>query len=381
MADPKRPEAATRREAPPCADLGSAGTVDRYCLLFEQSLAGIYRTTLDGRFLDCNESMASMLGYDSREDLMSRPASELYFSPGDRDAFLANLREKGMLKNAECRLRRKDGSPFYALENVILVPDEEGRATVVQGNMVDITERRKAEDALRESERRHRGLSDQLRRLAHRLHAVRDEERASVAREIHDELGQALTALNMDLHWLQARLSNETEAKTRVAAMIDLAAKTMDAVHRLCTDLRPTLLDDFGLTAAMEWHVKEFQRRMGIRCQLSLPNELVALPKDVAIAVFRIFQEGLTNIARHARATRATITLRIETETLSLVIEDNGVGITEQKVADTHSIGLVGMRERALPWRGTVAVAGVEGKGTTVDLRIPLQDICTEPEP
>ncbi len=157
----------------------------RYRVLFEHNLAGVYRTTLDGRILDCNESLVSMLGYGSREELLSCRALDLYLAPADREAFLARLRKTGVLTNSELRLRRKDGTPIHILENVLLVSDEAGAATIIQGTMVDITERKRTEEALRESEQRYRVLAGDLRRLMQRLHTVREEERARIARELH----------------------------------------------------------------------------------------------------------------------------------------------------------------------------------------------------
>jgi PAS domain S-box-containing protein len=350
-----------------------AAVDQRYCLLFEQSLAAIYRTTLGGQILDCNESMAAMLGYSSRDELKSRNASDLYFGTADRTAFLEQLRRDGRLKNAECRLKCKDGTAIYVLENVSLVPDESGELRIIQGNMVDITARKQMEHALRENEQRYRELSDELRHLTHHLQSVRDQERERIAREIHDELGQALTALHMDLHWLRARCHYETgDLGPRVAAMIELLGRTMQATHRICADLRPALLDDVGLPAAIEWQSREFERRTGIRIGVTLPHDALPVPRDQATAVFRIFQESLTNITRHANASRANISMDMSEDTLTLTVHDNGTGIDPQAATKPDALGLMGMRERAMAWGGRVDVSGAGGRGTTVHLTMPL---------
>ena len=353
----------------------------RYRLLFERNLAGVYRTTLDGTILDCNESMAAMLGCESRDELQGRRALDFYVESANRESFLARLRKTGTLTNSELRLRRKDGTPIHVLENAILLPDEEGTPAIIQGTMIDITERKQAEEVLRENEERFRLLTDDLRRVMQRLHTVREEERTRITRELHDELGQALTALNMDLHWLTGRSWHESEVtQARLRSMRELLNTTIQAVRRICADLRPAVLDDFGLTAAIEWQAQEFQSRTGIRCQLALPTTQPDLPEEQSTAVFRIFQESLTNIARHAQATEAKVTLLIRPDTLVLEIVDNGIGISEDDLAGSRSIGLVGMRERAIGWRGRVDITGIPNQGTTVTLHMPIEQGAVEPE-
>ncbi len=346
----------------------------RYRLLFERDLAGIYRTRLDGTILDCNAAMASMLGYESPEELIAHHAPDLYLENAEREAFLKRLKQAKVMSNSELRLRRKDGTPIDILENVILLPDNEGELTVIQGTVVNITERKQAEQALRKSERRYRDLADELRRVMQRLQTVREEERARIARELHDELGQVLTVLNMDLHWLKGRPWKEPEVtQGRIASMCELVDTTLRTVRRICADLRPSVLDDFGLCAAIEWQTREFQIRTGLSCRATLPSTELTLAPEQTTAVFRIFQESLTNVARHARATEVNVTLAVHSDTLVLKVADNGIGIGTTERDGRQSVGLVGMRERALRWGGQVDVAGQPGQGTRVTLHMPIE--------
>jgi signal transduction histidine kinase len=212
----------------------------------------------------------------------------------------------------------------------------------------------------------------ELRDLTSHLQTAREEERARVAREIHDELGQALTALKIDLSWLAKRLPGHlpglVEKARSMSALIDEAIQD---VRRVATSLRPRLLDDLGLPAAIEWQAQEFAARTGIDCRLDLADRELVRDRDLATALFRIYQETLTNVARHAEATRVRVCLVEEPEAVVLSIMDDGIGITERELASPASLGLIGMRERALAWGGEVTVESASGQGTTVTVRIP----------
>ena len=212
---------------------------------------------------------------------------------------------------------------------------------------------------------------DKLRRLAAHLISVREEERAHIAREIHDELGQVLTGLKMEVGWLAKRLK-EPQLLEKTDSMGKLIDSTVQTVRKIATGLRPEMLDDMGLIAAVQWQAKEFQKRTGIRCRTKLPPE-TKLDLDISTTAFRIFQEILTNVARHSRATRVDIELGLSPEGLTLEVIDNGVGIPDSDLNGRKSLGLLGMRERAMLYGGEVSITGTPGQGTRVSVSIPIR--------
>jgi signal transduction histidine kinase len=220
---------------------------------------------------------------------------------------------------------------------------------------------------------------EQLRSLSQRLQALREEERTRISREIHDHLGQLLSALKLDLRSISRRLAGlessplreDLSAKTQLA--MELADETIVSVQKIASELRPGILDRLGLEAAVESDARAFQARMGIACDLDLPKTRLAIPQEQITAAFRIFQEILTNIARHAQAARVAIRLAQEGGHLLLVVRDDGIGIRDQDLQDPRSLGLLGMRERAENLGGAVTYARNPDRGTTVTMRIPLE--------
>jgi signal transduction histidine kinase len=225
-------------------------------------------------------------------------------------------------------------------------------------------------DLFRKTERL-RESEDKLRRLAAHLISVREEERAHIAREIHDELGQVLTGLKMEVTQLAKRLKDKAliEKTDSMCALIDSSVQT---VRKIATGLRPEMLDDMGLIAAVAWQAKEFQKRTGIRCRTALPAE-TKIDIDVSTTMFRIFQEILTNVARHARATRVDIEIGLRETEVTLDVTDNGIGIQDNELTAKKSLGLLGMQERALLFGGDVNITGSAGHGTRVSVVIPLR--------
>jgi PAS domain S-box-containing protein len=230
----------------------------------------------------------------------------------------------------------------------------------------EIADRVRAEEQLKTS-------LDQLRALAARIQSVREEERAAIAREIHDELGQACTAIKMDLALIGHKTTKQqSRLRAKVAAAIQVVDDMIVTLRRIASDLRPRTLDDLGLTAAIEWQVQEFQNRTGIRCRVTLPEDPLVLDVERSTAIFRIFQESLTNVARHAQASRVEALLEKDASQIRLQVNDNGKGFDLEEVKGRKSLGLVGMQERALLLNGEIKVESSPGQGTTMSLRIPL---------
>jgi signal transduction histidine kinase len=205
------------------------------------------------------------------------------------------------------------------------------------------------------------------------MESVREEERTKMAREIHDELGQTLTALKIDLSWLAKRLPEDHEPlveKTQV--MYEVVEEAIQTVKRLSAELRPAALDDLGLADAIEWQTQQFTRRTDIKSVFQASPEHMVLDPDLSTAVFRICQEALTNVARHAQATNVVVCLQRRSGQLTLTVSDDGKGIEQGQILDPKAFGLIGMRERVVAFGGQVTVTGVAGKGTFVVVTFPL---------
>jgi len=292
--------------------------------------------------------------------------------------------QSGSIYELEHRIIRPDGSVRWVYDRAHPYFDRNGKLSRYVGITQDITERKQAEEALKKyrtelEERvkeRTRELADsrrQLRGLYSHLQSLREEERKNIAREIHDDLGQTLTALKMDLSWIARKLRDDKEGlKERFNASVSQVDKTIQSVKRVCTELRPGILDHLGLAAAIEWQAGEFQKRTGIKCEIVCDPEDIEVDTSLTTPLFRIFQESLTNILKHAKATEAKGSLRLTNSSIILEITDNGMGITEEDLSKPNSFGLLGMRERVYPWGGKVTVRGSENKGTTVEVIIPL---------
>jgi signal transduction histidine kinase len=224
------------------------------------------------------------------------------------------------------------------------------------------------------TEQRLRSSEEKLRALAAHLQSVREEERIRIAREVHDDLGQALTGLKFDIASFTRSYESETASARaeKGAALNATIDRIINAVRRISSGLRPEVLDEIGLAAAYEWHAREFQRRTGIRCQLNITPDFAEPDKERATALFRIFQELLTNVARHANATKVTATLDSNASALTLVVTDNGRGIRDEEIESRRSLGFLGLRERVLAFGGTVEATGQDGKGSCIAVTVPV---------
>ena len=231
----------------------------------------------------------------------------------------------------------------------------------------DITEKFITEQRLKES-------YDELRNLASHLQDIREEERAVIAREIHDELGQQITGLKMDVSWISKRIQSEDGAiHQKVKSVLQLLDETVKTVRKIATELRPSILDDLGLIDALQWYSLEFEKRFGIPVSFHTTVEEVNIFKNIAIGLFRIYQESLTNVARHANASFVTTDFTVEGDTLKLTITDNGKGFDPGISGIKKTLGLLGMKERTLMMGGTYVINSTPGKGTTVYVSVPMQ--------
>jgi PAS domain S-box-containing protein len=335
--------------------------------LFEQAPQAVALMNVDSQVVRVNREFTRIFGY-SPEEILGRSLTGLIVPDESRQEDQRNidLVAHGQRVDAEVVRQRKDGSRLHV--SVAGVPvSVPGRQIAVYGIYRDITERKRAEEELQRSFR-------QLRELTARLQSVREEERARVAREIHDELGQALTAIKLDLASLiRALRADQKEELEKAESILRLVDQTILSVRRIATELRPGILDDLGLVAAIEWAAEEFEARTGTKCQLDLPEDDIVIDQERTTAIFRIFQETLTNVTRHAEATRVDVRLGREDGNIVLEVHDNGRGIAEEQLSSGRSLGILGMRERALLLGGELTITGSPGKGTTVRLRIPSQ--------
>ena len=342
-------------------------------LLLESTGEGIYGLDRQGRCTFINSAASRMLGYSPDELLCQDMHERIHHSLRDgatyprRRCHIHETLADGTGRKIDDEVYwRKDGTSFpveYSSFPVI----EQGQVTGAVVVFLDITDRKLAEQQLTASH-------DQLRNLSARLESVREEERILIAREIHDELGQSLTGVKLELSLLRDQLPVVTPTvHTRLESISELIDATIQSVRRIATELRPIVLDQLGLIPAIEWQTHEFQSRTGIQCRLDVYLRCASLSQTASTAMFRIFQEILTNVVRHAKASLVEITLQEQAGGLVLEVRDNGRGITDTELADPQSLGLVGMRERALLLGGNITFSGHSESGTTVRVRIPLE--------
>lgn len=319
-----------------------------------------------GKIVYTNPADARMHGYEV-DELIGKDAS--LFAPQEirRPVTLEEINRNGNLVRESVNIR-KDGSTFPVNLISDIVADASGEPVGIVTACEDITERKRTDNELEESR-------EQLRNLALHLQTAREGERVRIARNIHDELGQILSVFKLDLLWISKRLRSDQKPLTgkieEVSALVDNA---IDSVQRISSDLRPTLLDDVGLVAGMEWQAGEFSKRTGIECNVSFEPEEISLDDNISVDIFRIFQEALTNVVRHAEATRIDVSLKVDKGRLYLEIRDNGKGIEEKEISGPRSFGLMGMRERVYSWGGELRISGAQGKGTTLIVDLPIDE-------
>lgn len=327
----------------------------KYRLLFNDNPLPMWITSItDNKFIDVNNAALESYGY-TKEVFLKMKLSDLD-APEKDDV----LRAEHIFEHI-----KKDGSKIKVDINTHDIIYEGKPAVLSLAN--DITAKFEAEESLQKS-------NEALKELASHLETIRENERSHMAREIHDELGQQLTGLKMDISWLNRKIKSDDEAvKEKMKDTIALINKTVIAVRRIATQLRPSILDDLGLIAAMEWQSEEFEKRAEIKSVFNSNVRHVKVSTDIATAVFRIFQESLTNVLRHAKATKVVSFFRLDEDNITLFIEDNGIGFKEEEIKNKKTLGLLGMKERIQLINGRYEINGNTGKGTSVIITVPLK--------
>lgn len=346
------------------AELELKQNEEKYRTLVEQAVDAIILYDRSGAILDVNTGASILLGYTKEEltamnlsqvlveeEMMENPIHFDYGENGSNDPSSVKQR----------RLLRKDGN--IVITEVRSQELTDGRFLSV---VRDMSERILTEQELKASYKA-------VRKLTAHLQNIREEERADIAREIHDELGQQLTVLKMDVAWINKKIADPDEAmKEKLKELLAMLDNTVRTVRRISSELRPSLLDDLGLIAAMEWQLHEFEKRSGIRAALNAPEKEVNLSDPVKTALFRIFQESLTNVARHSEAKNISINLEKRKGNFVLSIVDDGKGFDRKKVTEKRTLGLLGMNERTMMIGGRYEIISAPGKGTKVSVTVPL---------
>ncbi|MEO8768439.1 MAG: PAS domain S-box protein [Ferruginibacter sp.] len=338
----------------------------KYRLLFNQNPMPMSMISLPQRnFLDVNDAAIEFYGYTKKEFLEMnikdlRPEEEI-INLSDISTYKAGINNTGIWRH-----RKKDGTIVKV--NIIThdIINEGKHAKLVLAN--DITEKILAEEKLKKSH-------EDLRQLATHLQDIREDERTRIAREIHDELGQQLTGLKMDISWLSKKISNGSpEINQKMTEALKLIDETVKTVRRIATQLRPSILDDLGLISAMEWQSEEFEKRFKIKTSFVANTTTVEVESEIATGLFRIFQESLTNVLRHSKATEVKASLNSQDGLLILHIADNGIGFNAVENENKKTLGLLGMKERTLIMGGTYEISSKPGNGTTVVISVPVNN-------
>lgn len=319
--------------------------------------------------LRCNSAVREIFGYSPKE-LVDRTTEVIHT---DEESYRRweelsrdDLTDKGHFER-EYRLKRRDGSHFPAHVSVTLIEEEVDVRHAVS-LIRDMTEQKQQEEELRESRER-------LQHLARNLQNAQEEERLRISRDIHDELGQSMTALHLDLLWMRSRIAEDRrELHEKLDSMSGVIDEAIDSLQRISTDLRPGMLDDLDFPAVIEWEGNKVEEHTDLSCSVEIIGEERDLNDELETAFYRILQEALTNVIRHAEAEHAEVTFRFGDEDLELVVQDDGIGISREALENPQAFGLNGMRERAYAWGGEVRFHGEQGEGTTVRARVPFRE-------
>lgn len=346
------------------AEMNLIRNEEKYRTLVEQAVDAIALYDAEGKILDVNTGSVNLLGY-SREELLGMHLKDVLTNEEIRASPVRyDVLASGQSTVKQRKMRRKDGSIVDTEVRSQQLPD--GRFLSV---IRDLTERIRAEQELQESYRA-------LRELTAHLQNIREEERSNIAREIHDELGQQLTVLKMDISWLSKKMENPDEkVQERLNSLLEMIDNTVRSVRRISAELRPSMLDDLGLPAAIEWHSQEFGKRSGLRIRTQMETSDLKLPEKTGISLFRVFQESLTNVARHSGASEVMVRLFQKDKRLHLEISDNGKGFLQKEIERKKTLGILGIRERVSLIRGEYFIESKPGNGTKVRVSVPIPEV------
>ncbi len=340
----------------------------KYRLLFDQNPLPMWMISLPSKhFLDVNEAAIEFYGF-SKTEFLSMNLKDIRPNLDHIDGIDIISTYKSGIHNTGIWEHKKKNGKVVKMNLITHDIIYQGKhAKLVLAN--DVTDKIEAEEKLKNS-------YGELRELATHLQTIRETERAHMAREIHDELGQQLTGLKMDIAWIGKKLKSESEeVKLRMAETLQLINTTVKTVRRIATQLRPSILDDLGIVATLEWQSEEFQKRSGIECTFSTNVNNINLPTDIATGFFRIFQESLTNVLRHSQATKVITQLLFKDNLVILNITDNGIGYNAAEIVNKKTLGLLGMKERTLMMNGSYEVSSKPGNGTKVIIVVPVQNL------
>jgi PAS domain S-box-containing protein len=328
---------------------------EKYRTLVEQASDAIFISNLDGRFLMVNSSLCKLSQYTEKEILQLNFYDFVIADDLEKNPFHFEELKKGKTVLTERLIKAKNNSTICVEINAKLLKD--GRLLVF---VRDISDRKKAEEEIKET-------TGQLRRLTAHLQDVRDLERRRIGREIHDELGQQLTAVKMDVVWIEKKCPvDATEVKNKIRNIIDLLDNTNQSIRRILIELRPDILDDHGLLEAMEWQGRQFTSSTEIPIQFYTSGSEIDLPEQFSTCIFRVYQEALTNIMRYAQAKKVLISLSLRKKFILLIIEDDGKGFNMEKLKNSKSFGILGMKERVLSLNGKFELDSKPGMGTKI---------------
>jgi PAS domain S-box-containing protein len=346
---------------------------EKYRNLFENSLMGISTSSPNGHLIQINQAYARMYGYNNPEEMLSevKNVERLYVNQEDRKEVLRTLAKNDIMEPKEFEVFKRDKTRIFVLVSVRSFRDESGKLIYRQATHMDITEQKKVHEEIIESKK-------QLEELYKHLNEARENERMEISREIHDELGQTLTALKIDLNWTMEKIPADVLIHKKIKSMIDIVSDTIKKVQKISSDLRPGMLDDLGLTASLEWYSKECEKRSNFTCMLAL-DEIPNLNSKIKLVLFRVFQEGMTNIIRHANAKKVKVKLHSSSSGILLKISDDGIGISKKKTTMKDSLGLIGMKERLREFNGTLEIISSKNNGTGLVINIPIvkqEELC-----